>query len=81
MNSASKVSRVKGVRFQGCRLWGCRLFRVSGFLGGGGGVQCSCVIPAVVLAGSWDLVSKVISTFIGAISLYSCSYLTDSPNY
>ena len=34
-----------------------------------------------VLGGSWDLVSSVISTLIGGISSYNCSYLTYNPNY
>ena len=31
--------------------------------------------------GSWDLVSTVISTSIGDISTYKCSYLNYNPSY
>ena len=31
------------------------------------------------LGGSWDLVSTVISTLIGVISTYKCSYLNYNP--
>ena len=34
-----------------------------------------------VLGGSWDLVSKVISTLIGVISNYKYSYLIYNPGY
>ena len=34
-----------------------------------------------LLGGSWDLVSRVISTLIGVISNYNCTYLTYNPNY
>ena len=34
-----------------------------------------------VLGGSWDLVSKVISTLSGIISSYEYSYLNYNPNY
>ena len=32
-----------------------------------------------VLGGSWDLVSRVISTLIGVKGKYNCSYLTYNP--
>ena len=32
------------------------------------------------LGGSWDLVSTVISTLIGVISTYKCSYLNYNPS-
>ena len=34
-----------------------------------------------LLGGSWDLVSRVISTVIGVISNYNCTYLTYNPSY
>ena len=34
-----------------------------------------------VLGGSWDLVSKVISTLIGVIGNYKYSYLPYNPSY
>ena len=34
-----------------------------------------------VLGGSWDLVSKVISTLRGVISNYKYSYLSYNPSY
>ena len=34
-----------------------------------------------VLGGSWDLVSKVISTLIGVISKYKYSYPNYNPSY
>ena len=34
-----------------------------------------------LLGGSWDLVSKVISTLIGVISNYKYSYLVYNPIY
>ena len=37
---------------------------------------CKCL-----LKGSWDLVSKVISTLIGVISSYKYIYLTYNPSY
>ena len=39
-------------------------------------VKVSCL-----LAGSWDLVSRVISTLSGVISKYSYSYLNYKPSY
>ena len=35
----------------------------------------------IVLGGSWDLVSKVISPLIGVISNYKYSYLIYNPSY
>ena len=35
----------------------------------------------ILLGGSWDLVSNVISTLIGVISSYKYSYLTYKPSY
>ena len=37
--------------------------------------------PQPLLGGSWDLVSKVISTLIGVISNYKYSYLIYNPTY
>ena len=37
--------------------------------------------PSTLLGGSWDLVSKVISTLIGVISSYMSSYLIYNPTY
>ena len=37
--------------------------------------------PQTLLGGSWDLASRVISTLIGVISHYNCTYLTYNPNY
>ena len=34
-----------------------------------------------ILGGSWDLVSRVISTLIGVISNYNYSFLTYNPSY
>ena len=34
-----------------------------------------------LLGGSWDLVSRVISTLIGVISNYKYSYLNHNPSY
>ena len=39
------------------------------------------VVAGRVLGGSWDLVSRVISTLIGVISNYNCSYLPCNPTY
>ena len=39
------------------------------------------VQPRGILGGSWDLVSRVISTLIGVISKYNYSYLTYNPTY
>ena len=35
----------------------------------------------LVLGGSWDLVSRVISTLIGVISNYKYTYLNYNPGY
>ena len=43
------------------------------------GIVLSCL--AGILGGSWDLVSKVISTSIGVIIKYNYSYLIYNPNY
>ena len=43
-----------------------------------------CSVPArsyILLGGSWDLVSKVISTLIGVISSYKYSYHNHNPSY
>ena len=37
--------------------------------------------PKSLLGGSWDLVSKVVSTFIGVVIKYNYRYLADNPNY
>ena len=37
--------------------------------------------PPVLLGGSWDLVSTVISTLSGVISNYKYSYLNYNPSY
>ena len=34
-----------------------------------------------ILGGSWDLVSKVLSTLIGVISSYKYNYLIYNPTY
>ena len=34
-----------------------------------------------LLGGSWDLVSTAISTLIGVIGTYKCSYLNYNPSY
>ena len=34
-----------------------------------------------LLGGSWDLVSKVISTLVAVIFRYNYSYLIDNPDY
>ena len=38
-------------------------------------------VGTTILTGSWDLVSRVISTLVGVISNYNCSYLTYNSNY
>ena len=43
--------------------------------------QASLSSPAALLRGSWDLISRVISTFIKVISRYNYSYLTDNCTY
>ena len=35
----------------------------------------------IILGGSWDLVSRVISTVLGVLSNYNYSYLTYNPSY
>ena len=45
------------------------------------GKQDSVLVSMELLKGSWDLVSKVISTPIGVISTYNYSYLTYNPTY
>ena len=40
-----------------------------------------CPSGNIILGGSWDLVSRVISTLIGVISNYNYSYLTYNPSY
>ena len=37
--------------------------------------------PASILGGSWDLVSKFMSTLIGVISSYKYSYPKYNPSY
>ena len=37
--------------------------------------------PQGILGGSWDLVSKVVSTLIGVISSYKYSYPNYNPSY
>ena len=38
-------------------------------------------LPVVLLGGSWDLVSAVISTLSGVIRNYKYSYLNYNPSY
>ena len=38
-------------------------------------------VSVQILGGSWDLVSRVISTLIGVISVCTCTYLAYNPNY
>ena len=45
---------------------------LEGFMRRGLGSKVS---PASLLGGSWDLVSRVISTLSGVKSNYNCSYL------
>ena len=45
------------------------------------GKQDSVLVSMELLKGSWDIVSKVISTPIGVISTYNYSYLTYNPTY
>ena len=45
------------------------------------GLQARNTTWATILGGSWDLVSKVISTLIGVISSYMSSYLIYNPTY
>ena len=46
-----------------------------------GGRHRSASNPPSLLGGSWDLVSKVISTLIGVISSYKYSYHNYNPSY
>ena len=39
------------------------------------------LIGVMILGGSWDLVSRVISTLIRVISRYNYGYLTCNPTY
>ena len=39
------------------------------------------ISPGTLLGGSWDLVSRVISTLIGVISKYNYSYLSYNLSY
>ena len=41
----------------------------------------SLLVSQILLGGSWDLVSRVIGTLIGAISNYDYRYLTYNPSY
>ena len=38
-------------------------------------------VHVAILGGSWDLVSRVISTLVGVISNYNYSCLTYNPSY
>ena len=39
------------------------------------------IIPEGILGGSWDLLSRVISTLTGVTSNYKYSYLIYNPSY
>ena len=57
----------------------------SGALWGGGGGAGALVLGqglrCILLGGSWDLVSRVISTLTGVISSYKYSYHNSNPSY
>ena len=67
-----------GFRVQGLGLKG--LLLGSGFRARVGARFQGCWFKGL-LGGSWSLVSRVISTSIGAISNYNRSYLTYNPTY
>ena len=60
----------------------CRVLRTRKMLGSHkSGSSKVMMAPRRLLGGSWDLVSKVISTLIGVITKYNYSYLISNPSY
>ena len=49
--------------------------------GGAGALVLGQGLRCILLGGSWDLVSRVISTLTGVVSSYKYSYHNSNPSY